>query len=156
VTVLSFLPFAAAFFSLSLALGSLSLKRPSPAKWCFFAGMAVLGIDSLVTGLSLSNTGLAEMLDRLTLGLIVKSFVPAAWLGFSLIYSRGDYRESLARSRIPLAVVALLPVGLSLGFRHQLLEVVAAGPVGDDLQLCSSRVLKKSGFTCVVIRNCDI
>ena len=49
--IFSFLPFAAAFFSLSLAAGSLLLKRSSPARWCFFAGMAVLGIDSLITGL---------------------------------------------------------------------------------------------------------
>ena len=75
------------------------------------------------------------MLRWLTLGLIVKSFVPAAWLGFSLTYSRGDYRESLARWRIPLAIVALLPIGLSLGFREQLLQVVPAGPAGEELQL---------------------
>ena len=142
MTIFSFLPFAAAIFSLFLAFGSLLLKRPSPARWCFFAGMAVLGIDSLITGLSLRNTGLSEVLDGLTLGLIVKSFMPAAWLGFSLIYSRGDYRKSLARSRIPLAIVALLPIGLSLGFRRQLLEVVAAGPAGEELQLRSSAVAK--------------
>ena len=89
--------------------------------------MAVLGIDSLFTGLSLRATQLPDVLRGLTLGLIVKSFVPAAWLGFSLTYSRGDYRESLARWRIPLAIVALLPIGLSLGFQQQLLEVAQPG-----------------------------
>ena len=84
--------------------------------------MAALGIDSLFTGLSLRATQFSEVLRGLTLGLIVKSFVPAAWLGFSLTYSRGDYRESLTRWKIPLAIVALLPIGLSLGFQQQLLE----------------------------------
>jgi putative PEP-CTERM system histidine kinase len=137
-----FLPFAAAIFSLSLAFGSLLLKKPSPAKYWFFAGMAVLGIDSLLTGLILRTTELSEVLERLTLGLMVKSFVPAAWLGFSLIYSRGDYRESLTRSKILLAIVALLPMGLTLGFRRELLEVVAAGPAGNELQLRFSAIAK--------------
>ena len=104
VTLFSFLPFAAAILSLLLAVASLLRKKPSLATWCFFAGMAVLGIDSLFTGLSLRATQLSEVLRWLTLALIVKSFVPAAWLGFSLTYSRGDYRESLARWRIPLAI----------------------------------------------------
>ena len=67
--------------------------------------------------------------------MIAKSFLPAAWLGFSLTYSRGDYRESLARWRVPLAILALLPIGLSLGFREQLLQVVPAGPAGEVLLL---------------------
>ena len=124
MTLFSALPFAAAAFSLLLAVASLLRKKPSPATWCFFAGMAVLSIDSLFTGLSLRATVLPDVLHWLTLGLIAKSFLPIAWLGFSLTYSRGDYRESLARWRIPLAIVALLPVSLSLGFREQLLQVI--------------------------------
>src|ERR1035437_6300750 len=97
--------------------------------------MVVLAIDSLLTGLNLRATQLSEALGALTLGLIVKSFVPAAWLGFSLTYSRGDYRESLARWRIPLAIFALLPIGLSLGFQQQLFEVAPAVAAGDVPQL---------------------
>ncbi len=135
MTIFSFLPFAAAVFSLFLALVSVLPKKPSLAKWCFFAGMLVLGVDSLITGLSLRATQLSEVLRGQTLGLIVKSFVPAAWLGFSLTYSRGDYRESLARWRIPLAIIALLPIGLSLGFHQQLLQLAPAGPADEGVQL---------------------
>ena len=135
MTLFSFLPFAAAIFSLILALASVSLKKPSLARWCFFAGMFVLAIDSLFTGLSLRTTQLSEALRNQALGLIVKSFTPAAWLGFSLTYSRGDYRESFARWRIPLAIVALLPIGLSLGFHRQLLELAPAGPADEGMQL---------------------
>ena len=114
-----------------LALASVLRKKPTLAGWCFFAGMFVLAIDSLLTGFSLHATQLSEVLRGQTLGLIVKSFVPAGWLVFSLTYWRGDYRESLARWKIPLAIIALLPIGLSLGFRQQLLELTPAGPAGD-------------------------
>jgi putative PEP-CTERM system histidine kinase len=130
-----YLPFVAAAFGLLLAVASLLQKKSSLAAWCFFAGMVVLAVDSLSTGLSLHATKLSEVLHGLTLGLIVKSFVPAAWLGFSLIYSRGDYRESLARWRIPLAIAALLPVGLSLGFQQQLVEVTLPGPADEQPHL---------------------
>ncbi len=131
MTLFSILPFAAAIFSLLLAVVSLLRKKRSLATWCFFAGMAVLGIDSLFTGLTLRATEPFEALSGLTLGLILKSFVPAAWLVFSLTYSRGDYRESLARWRIPLAIAALLPIGLSLGFQQQLLEMAPIGPADE-------------------------
>ena len=135
MTLFVFLPFAAAAFSLLLAVASLLRKKPSPATWCFFAGMAALAIDSVFTGLSLRAAELPDVLRWLTFGLTAKSFLPIAWLGFSLTYSRGNYRESLARWSIPLALVALLPIGLSLGFREQLLQVMSMGPAGEALQL---------------------
>ncbi len=134
MTLVSFLAFTAALFSLILAFGSVLPKKPSIARWCFFAGMAVLAIDSLLTGLSLRATQLSDVFQVLTLKLIVNSFVPAAWLGFSLTYSRGDYRDSLRRWRFPLAIVALLPIGLALGFNQQLLELVPVGPPQEGMQ----------------------
>ncbi len=131
----SYLPFAAAAFSLLLGLAGVLRKELSPAAWCFVAGMAVLGADSLFTGLGLRSTELGDVLRWLTLALVANSFLPAAWLGFSLTYSRGDYRESLARWRVPLAIAALLPIGLALGFREDLLRVVPTGPAGELLQL---------------------
>ena len=124
MTPFSFLPLAAAIFSLILAFVSLLPKKSSLVTWYFFAGMAVLGFDSLLTGLSLHATQVSEVLRWQTLGLIVKSFVPMVWLGFSLTYSRPNYRESLAHLKVPLAIVALLPVVLSLGFQQQFLEAV--------------------------------
>ena len=61
MTLFSFLPFAAAIFSLILAVVSLLPKKPSLARWYFFAGMVALGIDSLFTGLSLHATQLSEV-----------------------------------------------------------------------------------------------
>jgi len=135
VALFSFLPFAAAIFGLLLAFASLHPRKRSVATWCFFAGMTLLGIDSVFSGLSLRATQLSGVVRWLTLGLIIKSFVTSAWLGFSMTYSRGDYRESLLRWRIPLAIAALLPIGLSLGFQQQLIEVAPAGPAGEALRL---------------------
>jgi len=128
-----FLPFAAATLSLLLAIASVLRKKPSPATWCFFAGMAILSIDSLFGGMSLRAARLSDALGWLTSGLVAKSFLPVVWIGFSLTYSRGDYRESLVRWRIPLAILVVLPIGVSLGFREQLLQVVPAGPAGEVL-----------------------
>ena len=142
MTIFSFLPFAAAIFALLLALLALLRQKRSLATWCFFAGMSVLGIDSLFTGLSLRATRLSDLVPSVTLGLILKSFLPAAWLGFSLTYSRGDYREALARWRIPLAIVALLPIGLSLGLQDRLLEWAPAGLAAEGTELHFSAVAK--------------
>ena len=127
MTFFLLLPFAAAIFSLLLAFISLVPKKRSGARLFFFTGMAALAVDSLLSGLILRATELTEVLRGLTAGFIVKSVLSAAWLGFSLTYSRGDYRESFRRWGIPLTVLALLPIGIALGFQHQLLEVVAEG-----------------------------
>lgn len=134
MTFFSVLPFAAAIVALLLALASLLRKKRSLATWLFFAGMALLSIDSLLSALTLYVTDSSELLHRLTLRFIVKSFATVTWLGFSLTYSRRDYRESLARWSIPLAIIALLPILLALGFHDELLQVVQ-GSAGDVFQL---------------------
>jgi len=127
--------FAAAAFSLLLAGVSLLRKGRSLATWCFAAGMALFAVDSLFTGLSLRATELPGIIRWLTLGLIVKSLAMAPWLSFSLAYSRGDCRDALARWKVPLLAISLLPVGLALGYGERLLEVVRTGPLSDVLHL---------------------
>jgi putative PEP-CTERM system histidine kinase len=142
VTIFSILPFAAGILSLVMATISLVPGRRSFARWCYFAGLAILGVDSLCAGL-VQRAALPTEVDLwLTLRLITESFLPAVWLGFSLTYSRADYRESLSRWRIPLMVVALLPIGLSLGFQQQLLDWAPAGPPAEELQLRLGAVAK--------------
>ena len=151
MTFFSVVPFAAAILALLLALVSLLRKKHSLATWLFFVGMALLSIDSLLSALTLSVTDASELLHRLTLGLVVKSFATVAWLGFSLTYSRRDYRESLARWSIALAAIALLPIVLSLGFHDELLQVVKAGSAGDELQLRLSAMGKLWNFVLLVV-----
>jgi putative PEP-CTERM system histidine kinase len=84
--------------------------------------MAALGLDSVFTGLSLRATQLGDVVDWLTPAFIAKSFVPVVWLCFSLTYSRSNYREFLARWKIPLALLGLLPIGVALGILEQLVS----------------------------------
>ena len=134
VIFFSFLPFAAAFSSLLLAVASLLRRKRSFAAWGFFAGMTILGIDSLFTGLSLRSSQPGGVVYWLTLAFIVKSFAPLAWLPFSLTYSRSNYREFLGHWKIPLVLAGVAPIALSLGFREQLFQIVSAGTLeGTDL-----------------------
>ena len=130
MNLFSALPFAAAVLGLLLAVASVLRKKPTAATWCFFAGMAILSFDSLVTGLSFRATSVATAVNWLTLGLVVKSFAPAAWLGFSLLYARGGARAAFARWIVPMVVLALLPIGLSVGFRDEFIEVVQDASLG--------------------------
>ena len=110
MTASSLLPFAAAVVSLLIAVVSVLRWKRSPAAWSFLVGMAVLGIESLFTGLSLGASDAPRAIHWLTLSFIVTSLVPAIWLRFSLTYSRGDRGDILARWRIPFVLLALLPV----------------------------------------------
>jgi putative PEP-CTERM system histidine kinase len=132
------LPFAAALLSGLLAVASVLRKRPSFATWCFAAGMTVLGIDSLWTGLSLVAAAPPDVLRWLVRGLIAKSLLPLPWLGFSLTYSRGDSREALARWKLPLVMFAALPASLAVAFQDELLQFVPTGPEYETLMLLRS------------------
>ena len=74
--------------------------------------MIALGLDSFFTGLSLRAVQEGDVLAWLTPAFIVKAFVPAPWLAFSVIYSRSNYREFLSHWRIPLAFFGVLPIAL--------------------------------------------
>lgn len=139
MTLFSSLFFAAAILSLLLAVASLVSRKLTFATGCFAAGMALLGMDSLLAGQMMRASDFAGLIPVLTLKLIINSFLPAAWLGFSLTYSRGDARAHLRR--VPVAIATLLPIGLALGFQQQLIEV-SAGPDGEQLPLTFGGVAK--------------
>ena len=123
----SLLGFAAAVFSLALALACILRKRPSFAAWCFFTGMLAMGCDRAFSAMSsIGNIGAEKVASWQSLSLLAKSFVPGIWLSFSFTFSRGNYREFLARWRFPLLAAGLVPIGLSFGFRGELLHVVRA------------------------------
>lgn len=136
------LPFLAATLALLLAVAGLVRKRPSPAAWGFFAGMALFALDSACTGLALRATE-AAVVDRwLTLGLVAKAALPVPWLAFSLIYSRGNYREFLRRWAAPLALVGLASLWLALFDREHLLAVRPAEPPAEGWWLSSGGVAR--------------
>ncbi len=147
----STLPFVAAILAAALAVLSPIRKKPSPATWCFFAGMLTLAADSLFSGLALRSGTVDGVVRWLTIGLIAKSLLPAAWLPFSLTYSRGDQRQSLRRWKVALPVLALLPIVVSLGFHDGLLGIeVLTGPAGGLLHLRFAPVAKALNVLLIV------
>ncbi len=134
------LAFAAALFSSVLGLVGILRKRHSVAGWCFSAGMATFAVESVLGGVSLNVFLPDQVAFWQTLVLIAKSFLPGIWLCFSLTYSRGNYREFLARSRFLLVAAFLLPVGLSLGFRTELVHVLPYSEPGYGWWLSFGRV----------------
>jgi putative PEP-CTERM system histidine kinase len=120
------LPFVAGVASLLLAGVSVVRRKPSFATWCFFAGMIALGNDSIFTGMILRGGDLGELMQWMTDSFMVGCFIPVIWLGFSLAYSRSGYAEYLRRWKVALAVVGLLPIALSVLYRHELFRLVAA------------------------------
>ena len=84
--------------------------------------------ESAATGIGFSAASVERLAFWQTLGLLIKSFLPGTWLCFSLTYSRGNYREFIARSRLALWAVFLLPLTLLPGFRTPLIEVLAYAP----------------------------
>jgi putative PEP-CTERM system histidine kinase len=120
----SLLAFVAAFFSGALAFAMIFRKRPSVASWCFSAGMATLAIEAFFDGVSFDQLLPEKVRFWQSLALLARSFVPGVWLFFSLTYSRGNYREFLARWRFVVVAFFLLPVAvLVLGFYAELVYV---------------------------------
>ena len=120
----SLLAFVAALFSGALAFAVILRKRRSVASWCFSAGMATLAIEALFDGISVNQLLPEKVSFWQSLALLARSFVPGVWLVFSLTYSRGNYREFLARWRFVVVAFFLLPVAVAaLWFHSELVHV---------------------------------
>jgi putative PEP-CTERM system histidine kinase len=124
----SALAFTAGLFCGVLALAVLSRKRRSIVSWCFSAGMLLFAAESTLTGLSFEAVSAEKVALWQTLALLTKSFLPGIWLCFSLTYSRGNYREFLAKSRFLLVLTFLLPLFLLAAFQAPFIEVFSYGP----------------------------
>ena len=124
MTSSSILAFAAALSSGALAVAVLFRKRRSFAGWCFFAGMATLAVESALGGISLQVSHPEKVAYWQSLALVTKSFLPGIWLAFSLSYSRGNYREFLETWKFFLGAAFLFPIGISLGFRSELIHLL--------------------------------
>jgi len=110
------LPFVAAGSSLVLAAAAIFWKRTNLASWCFALGMAGFAADAILSGVALFQTDAVVLEQLRDAGLAVKGAMTAVWLCFSVVYSRGDARQSL-RGWAPLIVIAvLLPPVLMLAF----------------------------------------
>jgi putative PEP-CTERM system histidine kinase len=150
VTSSSLLAFAAAFFSGALALAAPLRKPRSLASWCFLAGMGTLALESAFGGMSLLARHAEEAAYWQSFVLVAKSFLPGFWLAFSLVYSRGNYPEFLARWRIFLAAALLFPIGIALGFRSDLIQLLPPAMPDEGWGLTFSPTGKAVNILCLI------
>lgn len=111
-----------------VAIGVLWGERRSLAVWFFFAGMCALGAESIFTGLTADALLLPEKVEWAAWRFLAMSFLPGAWLMFSLTYARGNYPEFLRRWRAPLGFSFLAPIAVAIVFGEGLMSYVRQGP----------------------------
>ena len=118
-------------FSGALAVAALLNGRRSLARWCFFAGMVTLAAESALGGISLAESQPEKVAYWESLVLVTRALLPGFWLTFSLVYSRGNYREFLATWGYFLAAAFLVPIGIALGFRSDLAHMLPPTDAGE-------------------------
>lgn len=123
-----FFAYAAAGLAGILAVGAASKAGKSPAKWTFAIGMALAALDRWLYAQSFQFFTPQNIIRWQETRLVFLSLWPAAWLAFSLVYSRGNARESLRRWLPALALIGGAPVVIAFAFRSQL----AVGVLGDE------------------------
>ena len=131
----SVLALGATLFSGALAVAALLDGRRSLARWCFFAGMATLAAESALGGISLAASQPEKVAYWQSLVLVTRALLPGFWLTFSLVYSRGNYREFLATWGYFLAAAFLVPIGIALGFRSDLAHMLPPTDAGEGWTL---------------------
>ena len=118
------LAFVAALLGGLAALLAVLRERRSIPKWCFVAGMALLALESLFSGLAdLTDQGGEAIKYWQQWRLAAMSFLPGVWLLFSFSYPRGNHREFLFKWRLMLVLAFVLPAAIVCFFYHDLLTV---------------------------------
>ncbi len=116
------LPGIASGFCMLLGLAAVFLRPKALVSWCFFAGMMLLAAERVLDQRALEADSAEAVRHWLIRAMWVKSFLPVCWLGFSLIYARGNAAEFLERWKWVLVGAALVPPVVMLGVAGPLLE----------------------------------
>lgn len=126
-----YLAYGAAAFCLIVAAGSVFRKRQSLAGYAFALGMLLYAFQSATNALGMQQSDAASAIIFQRTGFIVGAAAPAVWLCFSLVYSRGNYREFLARWWPFLVVFFAVPLGLAALFKPESF----VPPTGDSSEI---------------------
>ncbi len=124
------LAYASALFGGALAFTVIWNERRSWVNLSFVAGMAVLALESIFTGLSLDAGRRDDMVYWQQWRLLATSLLPGIWLFFSLSYGRGNHREFLSRWKFVLLVFVLAPPVLGIIFNPSLIASVSQDKAG--------------------------
>jgi putative PEP-CTERM system histidine kinase len=121
------LDFSAAVFGGGTALIAAFREKRSPAVWFFIAGMALLACENLFSGLAAASSFDLEASHWENWGLLPECLVPGVWLLFGFCYARGNYKEFVSQSKLLIVGIFIIPIGLAIYGRGEL--VVRAAPV---------------------------
>lgn len=124
------------YFTIAIAAGVLSALIGCAAWWpgrrswvraAFCAGMWLLALESFLNAAAFQALLPERILFWQQLRMIATSFLPGAWLFFSLTYSRGNYSQFLRKWLPALVGFAALPVLGILGFNRYLIAEIRPG-----------------------------
>lgn len=108
----------------ALALLAIFRRRQSIAQWSFAIGMGLLAARSACDAWTNGAVEAASMHQAQIWTMATLAFMPAPWLLFSLVYSRGNAREFIARWRWALAGSVLVPSAIMLLWTEHLVTAV--------------------------------
>jgi putative PEP-CTERM system histidine kinase len=106
------LAYTAAAFGAVLAACSVLRKRQSMAGYTFAVGMLLYAAQCVLAGLDMQRFDAGGMASYQSSAFLVGAIAPSVWLAFSLVYSRGNYREFLLRWWPALVLFLVAPVVL--------------------------------------------
>jgi putative PEP-CTERM system histidine kinase len=108
----------ASLWALGLACAALANKSPGLTVFSFVVGMILFVVDALLALASVRVTESDVLLRFEAIRLTVMSALPAAWLAFSLSWSRGNANKFLSSWKPILVASCLLPVVPLVGFNE--------------------------------------
>ena len=97
-------------YLIAIAIGN----RQSLARWSFNGCMALLAIESISVGQSLTATHASSYIFWQQLRLISLSFLPGMWLLFSLTYARGNADEFVSRWKFAIIGFFAIPLVIAI------------------------------------------
>jgi putative PEP-CTERM system histidine kinase len=128
----SYLPLISAACAAALSLAVLARRRIA-VDWAFTAGMLALAFEAICVARAVVP-GLPdqEVINWQQWSQVAASILPGSWLLFSLCYARGNARAFLARWRWLVGAAFVIPIGLALLFREQLVVSLKTGGIASN------------------------
>lgn len=113
-----------------LALAALLRRRHSAAQWAFAAGMLLLAAHSACDAWTNGMVALSGVIQAQLWTLVSAALMPAPWLWFSLVYSRGNAGEFVRRWRWGLAASVLVPSAILFAWPDHLIVAIERPALG--------------------------
>ncbi|MHB8139334.1 MAG: XrtA/PEP-CTERM system histidine kinase PrsK [Smithellaceae bacterium] len=141
------LSFIAAGVTIAVAVVSIYRGPRSVVQGIFIFGMFLLSLEAAVTGLVYHSKALTEFLFWQRQLFIIASVVPAAWLLFSISFSRTNYFEQISKWKWVLLLAVAAPLSLIIFFNHDFISLVLSPQESNTLFIRIGR----SGYLWYVI-----